>query len=261
MNWLRNLFGKGPARREAQRPTFRPRLEELEDRRLLNVSPVFDSMGNRTTFAVYDNGALYQYTSTSVTVLATSGVRVAHGFRDRSGNVGLDVVYDTGAAFEYDSTGGRMIASSGILDLSRAYDAAGNFRLEVLYNDGSGFTGNLYQYTNTSVTFLGSGVRFATAYVDAAGKLGLAYGIVDSSTNQFVYTVDSFGIQTLYQGSFVITQSIGDFDEATDSFGRTFFNVVFNPANGGPGSLGSPHTGVEYGPGGPTGWGFNIRPN
>src|SRR5690349_3562324 len=123
MRLLSTLFrARRDGRAAPRRATPPPRLEGLEDRRLLNVSPVFDAAGNFVRFAVLDDGSLIRYDNAGGQVLATSGVRVAHGFRDLSGGVGLDIVYFNGAAVEYDFTGGHVLATSGVLDMSRAYD-------------------------------------------------------------------------------------------------------------------------------------------
>jgi hypothetical protein len=236
----------------------RPRLEALEDRNVMNVSVAFSAAGDMTVVAVYDNGAMVSYDSAGAHLLADSGIRVAHLFRDPSGQVGLDVVSAAGAAVEYDSTGAHVLATSGVLDLSRAYRADGDFKLEVLYNDGSGLTGRLVEYTPTSVTLLNTAAYFATAYIDAAGQFGLAIGTVDAVANALVSAADSRGTTTLYNGSFVITQCLGDYDEAFDLAGRVFVDVVFNPGNAGGGSLGSPHTGREFGPEGAVGLGLNV---
>jgi hypothetical protein len=262
MGWLNTLFGS-KRNRLADRPgspAFRPRVERLEDRRLFNVSPVFDAQGHLSRYIVHDDGSLTLFNQTGAHVLAASGVRVAHGFRDRRGRAGVDIVYTNGNAFEIDSFGSHFIGNN-ILDMSRAYDALGNFRLEVIYNDGSGFTGMLVQSTKSGTTVLGTGVKFATAYLDAAGHFGLAVGKVDASSNLLATTQDSKGTRVLYSGSFVITQAIGDYDQAVDPKGRLYIDLVFNPANSGPGSLGSPHTGLEFGPVGISHWGINIGPN
>jgi hypothetical protein len=275
MGWLSTLFGS-KRNRPADRPrspSFRPRVEELEDRRLLNVSPVFDGHGHFFRLVVHDNGSLTLTGSAGYHVLAKSGVRVAHGFRDARGNLGMDIVYTNGKAFEIDSFGARLVGSK-ILDLSRAYDAFGNSRLEVLVNDGSGFTGILIQRTNGGkATKLATGVKWATAYEDFAGHFGLAFATVDAVANELAVKRDSAGRQVLYQGSFVITQALGDYDQALDpralpninlEFGAglyTYIDEVRNPGNAGGGSLGSPHTAVEFGPMGLRGFGFNIMAN
>jgi hypothetical protein len=272
MGWLSSLFGSKrnqPADRPRS-PAFRPRVEELEDRHLFNVSPAFDSQGHLYRLFVFDNGSMALSGPSGYHVLATSGVRVAHAFRDLRGQIGMDVVYFGGKAYETDSFGRRLVGNN-ILDLSHSYDAQGNSRMLILYNDGSGFTGNLYQNYNGTFTKLASSVRFATSYVDFAGHFGMAIGTVDARANAEVWTVDSAGIQVLYHGSFVITQSIGDFDEAVSPIGSSiahhlgtnaiYIDLVFNPGNAGGGSLGSPHTGLEFGPTGLIGWGFNIMSN
>ncbi len=277
MGWFSTLFGS-KRNRPADRPrgpAFRPRVEELEDRRLMNVSPAFDSQGHLYRLFVYDNGSMALSGPTGYHVLASSNVRVAHLFRDARGQVGMDVVYTNGNAYETDSFGGRFMGSK-VLDLSRAYDARGNSLLEILYDDGSGITGNLFQGYGSTFTKVATGVRFATAYVDFAGNLGRAIATIDFAANETAYTQDSAGTRVLYHGAFVITQALGDYDQAvapagslSGGFGHQglttvptapamLIDLVFNPGNAGGGSLGSPHTGLELGPTGITPWGFNI---
>jgi len=240
--------------------TFRPCVERLEARQLFNVSPVFDGAGHLARYIVRDDGSLTLFDQHGAHVLAASGVRVAHGFRDKRGRLGVDIVNKDGTAVEVDSFGRRSLGSN-ILDASRVYDAHGNFHLDVLYNDGGGTTGMLVQYSKTGSTILGTGVRFATAYLDAAGHFGLAIGTIDASFNETAFTQDSAGKRTLYSGSGVITQALGDYDQAVDPQGKLYIDLAFNPANSGPGSLGSPHTALEFGPKGISSWGFNIAPN
>jgi len=263
VSWLGHLFsGRRPVRTAPGRPEFRPRLEALEDRCVMNVSVGFSAAGDVTVVAVYDNGAMVSYDSAGAHLLAGSGIRVAHLFRDPSGQVGLDVVSTAGAAVEYDSTGAHVLATSGVIDLSRAYRADGDFHLDVIYSSTSGnlATGSLVEYTRTSATLLNTAAYFATAYIDPTGQFGLAVGTIDASFNSLVSAADSRGTTTLYNGSAVITQCLGDYDEAVDLAGRVFVDVVFNPGNAGPGSLGSPHTGREFGPEGVAGQGLNLMP-
>jgi hypothetical protein len=264
MSWLRSLFaGRHRSRPASQPSTSPPRLEGLEERVVPNASVAFTSKGAMVETVVYDNGSLVQFDNTGARVLATSGIRVAHAFRDLKGNVGMDVVYQSGLAFEYDSNGGTFIGSN-ILDLSRAYAANGDFRLEVLYSDSGTFgnqaTGNLVEFSPTAVRMVGSKVYFATAYVDAHGQFGLAQGTIDASSNALAAAADSFGSRLLYNGSSVITQALGDYDQTTDPSGQAFINLVFNPANSGTGSLGSPHTALQINSQGVLDLGINVAP-
>src|SRR5262249_24173346 len=59
MNWMRNWFA--PRRAKSTPATFRPRLEPLKDRQLLNASSVFDGAGHRVTFVVDDTNTLTRY--------------------------------------------------------------------------------------------------------------------------------------------------------------------------------------------------------
>src|SRR5262249_23211392 len=116
-----------------------------------------------------------------------SNIRVAHVFLDLNGVVGFDVVFNNGAAYEYDATGGHVMGTN-LLDLSRAYDAQGNFKLLALYASssnsppfGPNLRGTLIEYTPTTVTVLSTEARWGTAYVDAHGVLGRAFGVVPAS--------------------------------------------------------------------------------
>jgi hypothetical protein len=262
MSWSRRLFGGHRRQPVPRAPACRPRLERLESRDVPNASVAFSSTGAMVEVAVYDNGSLVQYDSTGAHLLASSGIRVAHAFRDPSGGIGLDVVYQTGMAFEYDFTGGHFIGPN-VLDLSRAYQANGDFVLEVVYGDGSNFgnlaTGPLVQYTRTTVTLLNpSGVYFATAYLDANRQFGLAVGTIDAAANILASVTDSLGGRVLYNGSAVITQALGDYDQVSDPTGRPFINTVYNPANAGTGSLGSPHTALQFSSQGVASLGINV---
>src|SRR5262249_3298671 len=87
MSWFTKWFGRDARRKREVRPQFRPRLESLEDRVVLNVSTAFDAVtGERVVFAVYDNNALYRYDSTGAHILAQGVLRV-HGYQDRLGHV------------------------------------------------------------------------------------------------------------------------------------------------------------------------------
>jgi hypothetical protein len=271
MSWFRNLFGGRRPSRSASRPFYsRLRLEDLEGRLVPNASVAFSAQGAMVEVVTYDNGSLVLFDSLGAHTLVdpsvpgATPVRVAHAFRDQSGGVGIDVVYQTGLAFEYDSTH-AVFMGPNVLDLSRVYGANGDFRLYVVYGSGGGFgnlaTGSLVEFSPTAVrTLLTSNVSFATGYLDPNGQFGLAEGTIDGSANSLVTTADSTGTQVLYNGSAVITQCVGDYDRTTDPSGGAFINVVFNPGNSGPGSLGSPHTGVQFSSQGEVGLGFNVKP-
>lgn len=234
MKWLRRWLA--PARRNNRavpfRPTFRPRVEPLEDRTVLNVSTVFDSAGNIVQFVVYQGGGLVRYDAAGGHVLVNSGVRVAHGFRDFAGNVGLDIVFSSGAAVEYDSNGGHVLAQSGVLDLSRAYDAFGNFKLDVVYTTaspphGPDLTGTLIEYTNTGVTKLADNVRWATAYLDTNGGFGLAFGAIASSGNLVVFRYDTTVSIVLYNSPDGATQDLTDYSQAEDLNGHVWVDTTY----------------------------------
>ncbi len=233
MKWLRRWLS--PSRRNDRSgqsgPTFRPRVEALEDRNLLNVSSVFDSAGNLVQFVVFQGGGLVRYDSNgSGTVLVDSGVRVVHAFKDPTGQVGLDVVYFDGRAFEYDSTGVHFMGDH-ILNLSRAYDAAGNFKLDVIYTTGSppfgpDLTGQLIEYTNTTVTKLADNARWVSAYVDANGGLGIAAGVLSGGA-LVVLRNDTLGSTVLYNSPDGATLGVTDYSQASDLNGRVLTIVTY----------------------------------
>jgi hypothetical protein len=207
-------------------------VEALEDRNLLNVSSVFDSAGNLVQFAVYQNGSLIRYNDGAATVLANSGVRVAHAFRDPSGQASVDIVYSSGAAVEYDSTGGHVLAASGVLDASRAYDALGNFKLDVVYTTaspplGPNLTGTLIEYTSTTATKLADNVRWVSNYVDPNGGLGIAVGIVSSGGNLVAFRSDTTGTALLYNSPNAATQDITDYCQTSGPNGAVLSIITF----------------------------------
>jgi hypothetical protein len=112
---LKNRAGRRtPA---ARRPAFRPRLEALEDRRLLNASAVLDAAGNTFRLNVDAGGKLTE-TYLGQTATLAAGVLRAHAYRDSDGGIGITVVYDlhngTFAAFDYDHTGGHYLGDNVI---------------------------------------------------------------------------------------------------------------------------------------------------
>jgi hypothetical protein len=255
MKWLRRWLS--PVRTKSTLapvgPKFRPRLEALEDRNLMNVSSVFDSAGNLVQFVVVQGGGLYRYDSNSGTLLADSGVRVVHAFRDPFGQVGLDVVYSSGQAFEYDSTGGHFMGTN-ILNMSRAYDAAGNFKLDVIYTAssppfGSDLTGTLVEYTNTSVTTLASNVRWVSNYVDVNGGLGIAVGIISGGGNLVAYRQDTTGSFLLYNSPDGATQDLTDYSQAEGLNGELLVGVTFGRFAGTYSILYTPGGGYTLGDG------------
>jgi hypothetical protein len=236
-NWLAALRGPRPA---LPCSSARPRLEALEGRNLMNVSSAFDAAGNITTLMVLQSGELVQYgTSTGfnplILVDPSTGappVRVAHAYRDQNGLIGMDVVYQSGLAFEYDSTHALFMGDQ-ILDLSRAWDNNGNFKLDVLYTTaappfGPDLRGTLVEYTSTSVTTLSANARWATAYLDANGGLGIAVGIFASNGNLVAFRNDSIGNFLLYNSPDGATQDITDYGQTIDpTTGAVWSDITF----------------------------------
>jgi len=285
MKWFRNR--QQTTRRAPIRPSARPSVEALEDRNLLNASVAFDAAGNMATVVVFApaagsidaGGNAYLFTSTGATLIGTN-VRVAHVFRDVNGKIGFDIVYANsggnpaagGVAFEFDSTGSRTLGNN-VLDASRAFDAKGNFVLDVIYAEPGSVagSGNLFQYTNTSATFLGRNFYFASAFVDAKGVLGNAYGIRDtnSSAGPFfptarAFVVDSTGARLLASGFFNGPASdqnsaLQDYDQTTDPQGRAV--VVVTSTNFSAGVPGQAGNAQEFSASGTTGFGAgNLQP-
>jgi hypothetical protein len=232
--WLVNLLTR--AHRE-RRPapalsTFRPCLEALEDRNLMNVSTVFDAAGNRTVLVVAQDGSLVEYTSSTgfnPMVLTTSGIRVAHAFLDSTGAPAFDIIYSSGQAFEYDSTGGHFIGDH-ILDMSRVVDRHGNFKLDVLSTTASppyhpDLTGTLFEYTSTSATMLSTNARWVSNYVDPNGGLGIAVGLITGG-NLVAFRQDSTGSFLLYNAPDGATQDITDYGQTTDPITGAIWSVV-----------------------------------
>jgi hypothetical protein len=234
--WLDNLLARAHRERRPApaRSTFRPCLEALEDRNLMNVSTVFDAAGNRTVLLVAQDGSLLEYTSSTgfnPMVLTTSGIRVAHAFLDSTGAPAFDIIYQSGQAFEYDSTGGHFMGPN-ILDMSRVVDRHGNFKLDVLFaKTGSSppfsvdLTGNLYEYTSTSVTQLSTDARWVSNYVDPNGGLGIAVGLI-SGGNLVAFRQDSTGSFLLYNSPDGATQDITDYGQTTDPISGAVWSVV-----------------------------------
>jgi hypothetical protein len=103
MRWPRNWLGRKAPAASPRLPSFRPCLERLEDRRVMNVSSAFDAQGNVLRLVVDNNNTLTQTYQGVTTVLAQDVFR-AHAYRDITGTIGFTVVYgpDSGfAAFDY----------------------------------------------------------------------------------------------------------------------------------------------------------------
>src|SRR5262249_50089826 len=149
---LLDLVTRRPDRRAGppKRPhTFRPRLEALEDRQLLNASTAFDALGNPLRLIVEDNGKLTQtYLGQTTTLNAADGefqVLRAHAYRDSTGGIGITVIYKPTEAtsqlymaFDYDHTGGHFLGNN-IVDVDKAFDRAGHIQEDVTYVGGGKF--------------------------------------------------------------------------------------------------------------------------
>jgi hypothetical protein len=197
MRWLRNLLDRASQHRPApQRRSFRPRLEELEERRVLNSSTVYDALGNRTVFVVYDNNALYRYDQNGAQILAQNVLRV-HGYLQPNGQVGVIVVYTSFAAFDYNSNGGHFLGNN-IVDADKAYDKDGHIQEDVTYTVGANFM--TIEYTDTSVRVVpqtGLVAVLIHPFRDSQGNLGQEVAYFDSVTTDTLIEYDSTGARFL----------------------------------------------------------------
>jgi hypothetical protein len=147
MTWFRNLLSRASRSRPAgrPRPAFRPWLEALECRQLLNASTAFDAAGNAFTLVSDENGKLTETYLGQTTTLAT-GVTRAHAYRDSDGSVGFTISYTNRIAVDYDHTGGHLLGQH-IFDAAKAFDKAGHAQLDITYLSGGVFA--TFEYTST----------------------------------------------------------------------------------------------------------------
>src|SRR5262249_3171193 len=199
MGWFGRWFSRGtPERRTVSRaPTFRPHLEPLEDRRLLNVSSVIDASGQRTVFAVYTNNDMYRYDNTGAHILAHNVLR-AHGYRDSDGSVGVTVIYTSFAAFNYDHFGGRLLGVN-IVDADLAYDRGGHAYYFFTTSEGSNF--HTFRQIDNEAAFEivvpGTIATLIHPFQDAHGGLGLEVSYFDTVTSNVLIEYDSDGVRFL----------------------------------------------------------------
>src|SRR5262245_47974272 len=192
MSWLRDLMARTSQPRPAPRPrpAFRPRLEALEDRQLLNASAVFDSAGNTFRLVVDNFGKLTETYLGQTTTLAT-GVRSAHAYRDSDGSIGITVAYNNDSAFDYDHTGGHYLGQN-IIDVDKAFDKAGHVQEDVTYYSGGSYA--TFEYTSTAAHQVAQGgfiALFIHPFQDSQGNLGEDVTYVGNTTTLIEY--DSSG--------------------------------------------------------------------
>lgn len=193
MSWFSNLWQR-PRQSDSASSAFRPRLEPLDDRCLPNVSPVSTAAGLFHFVVDSATSSLTMVTPNGVSLQVIDGtktpVRVAHGFRDPAGNLGLDYVLASGDAFHYEGGTLSQIGHGNFLDLSTAYGHKdGSIRIDAVVTSEPGpfplgaadhtiRTGTLLEFNGKSIVTLATGVRWATAFEDANGSTGLATSIV-----------------------------------------------------------------------------------
>jgi hypothetical protein len=206
--------------------SFRPRLEALEDRRLLNASAVLDAAGNTFRLNVDATGKLTETYLGQTTTLA-AGVLRAHAYRDSDGGIGITVVYDlhngTFAAYDYDHTGGHYLGNN-VIDVDKAYDRAGRIQEDVTYTGPGGFV--TVEYTSAGARVVPQGGFFYLLihpFQDAWGALGEDVSYVTLGPSGFSTTLieyDSAGAH--YQGRDAVA------DRYYDPAGRGFlYDVTF----------------------------------
>jgi hypothetical protein len=176
VTWLRSLAPRpaSPRPRPAARPraAFRPRLEALEGRQLLNASAAFDAAGNMLQLLVDNTGKLTETYLGQTTTLATDVAR-AHAYRDSNGSVGFTIIYNNGIAVDYDHTGGHLLGPN-IFDVGKAFDKAGNLQLDITYDAGGG-TFLTVEHNSTGARVVpqqGLAAVLIHPYEDSQGNLG-----------------------------------------------------------------------------------------
>jgi hypothetical protein len=146
LEWFRRALTSDPCPAHRSAP-YRPRLEALEERQLLNASRVFDTAGQPIIFIARQDGSLTRFDASGPHLLfdGLNGTRVnwVHAFQDPQGKIGFDVVFQlvaidgtiqNGAWVVYDSAGSHY-EGSGLVTASTAYGPAGNKVIDVV--DGS----------------------------------------------------------------------------------------------------------------------------
>jgi hypothetical protein len=167
--------GKGRRQQDASPWRFRPRLETLEERELLSVSPSFIDPG--AEFIRYNDGQLFLHDSAGFHRIDTNVVSVSRGFTERvTPPIGLTeinaafIVYSNGQLFEWaQDTGFQFIDSNVVSVLGNSGAADSVF---ILYNNGQ-----LFRHDGTSpvtgFTFIAGAVTTMSATVEGpSGGLG-----------------------------------------------------------------------------------------
>jgi len=249
VTWLRSLAPRpaSPRPRPAARPraAFRPRLEALEDRRLLNASTAFDAAGNPLRLVVDNAGQLTETYLGQTAPLAT-GVLRAHAYRDSDGGIGITVVYQNESAYDYDHTGGHYLGQN-IIDVDKAFDRAGHIQEDVTYRLDL-FTYATIEYTSTAVYVVpqpdDTFPLLIHPFQDSQGNLGedvTYFDLNNPLTTGTLIEYDSSGAHYMGQDA--------EADRAYDSSGQQFvYDVTYYLSD----------VAIEYTNGSPTVLGTNI---
>jgi hypothetical protein len=224
MRWFRHWLGR-PARAAAQRPpSFRPFLERLEDRRVMNVSSAIDVHGNVLQLVVNNNNTLLQTYQGVTTVLAQDVFR-AHAYRDSNGTIGFTVVYGPDSnfsAFDYDHTGAHYLGTN-IQDVDKAYDRAGHLQEDVTYEVNGQFS--TFEYTDTGARQITYNTNVYVEllihpFADSQGKMGEDVSYFSTQSDNVLIEYDATG------GHFLAKNAVAD--HAWNVQGTTFvLDVVY----------------------------------
>jgi hypothetical protein len=217
MNWPRPWSRRRAPQRPAARLTFRPRLEALEDRQLLNSSSVLDANGQRFQLVVDTNNVLTEYTPTFALPLAQNVLR-AHLYRDLNGGVGTIVIYTNFAAFDYDYAGGHFLGTN-IVEADKAYDRGGHIRFDITYSQGANFVTIDYSLTTAGVISVpGQIAVLMHPFQDAQGNIGVEVSYFDTVTTCKLIEYDSAGAR------FLADNAVSD--KTTDVSGRATTSFI-----------------------------------
>jgi hypothetical protein len=237
--------------------SYRPQLEGLEERLVLNASRVWDAAGNLYYFVNYANGGLYRYDATGVSFLG-GGVRSVHAFRDAQGLLGFDVVFDTGptpsgvnapeVGIEYDATGSHYI-SSGLVSAATSYDNLGRKTVDLVFDpelqSGAGYYSDWYEYDDASPNgrLMGHNQSHVETTFDAAGNkaIDVVYKTFASQSGYAIYdewvVYDASGSHdeggggpaAFTPGGFIYFSSTGitSVERALTPSGQTIIDIVY----------------------------------
>jgi len=240
MQWLRNWFRRPRGDRALSvRRSYRPELDALEDRRLMNVSSIFNSLGVLTTYVVDQPGKLTRIDNHGAHVLNVRPslptgvtVRVAHGYLDAKGKAAVDVLFTDGQAWQSDFRGAHFVAGN-VLNMSTVVTKTGIKNFFLFADAGTGsppfgtdLTGTLVVNFHGVNTTLDTKIRWVNTFVDASGRLGLIRGKILASGNLVVTKTIGAAVRTMYNSPDGATQDLTDYSQTTSN-GQTVFDVTF----------------------------------